>query len=150
MTGLECGALQLEKARSYPPEGDEIYVEGFGQELPFDDGAYDAVIFFNSLEFAGFAFLYSYYRSSPASASFMLSQTHSLAWVDQSEFPTSLVLQADQRSFSYQPPLTTRPRFEPPLMRRFDAPLLKGSRRFRKFSMTPSTIMKILRPSKKS
>ena len=47
--GLECGALQLEKARSYPSEGDEVYVEGFGQELPFDDGAYDAVIFFNSL-----------------------------------------------------------------------------------------------------
>jgi 2-polyprenyl-3-methyl-5-hydroxy-6-metoxy-1,4-benzoquinol methylase len=49
VTGLECGALQLEKARSYPPEGDEVYVEGFGQDLPFDDGAYDAVIFFNSL-----------------------------------------------------------------------------------------------------
>ena len=49
VTGLECGALQLEKARSYPLEGDEVYLEGFGQDLPFDDGAYDAVIFFNSL-----------------------------------------------------------------------------------------------------
>ena len=49
VTGLECGALQLEKARSYPLEGDEVYVEGFGQNLPFDDGAYEAAIFFNSL-----------------------------------------------------------------------------------------------------
>lgn len=49
VTGLECGSLQLEKARSYPAEGDEVYVEGFGQEMPFDDCAYDAVTFFNSL-----------------------------------------------------------------------------------------------------
>ncbi|MCZ6470470.1 MAG: class I SAM-dependent methyltransferase [Gammaproteobacteria bacterium] len=49
VTGLECGALQLEKARSYPSAGDEIYVEGFGQEMPFDDATYDLVIFFNSL-----------------------------------------------------------------------------------------------------
>lgn len=49
VTGLECGALQLEKARSYAPEGDEIYVEGFGQELPFADASFDAVVFFNSL-----------------------------------------------------------------------------------------------------
>ena len=37
VTGLECGTLQLEKARSYPPEDDEVYVEGFGQEMPFDE-----------------------------------------------------------------------------------------------------------------
>jgi 2-polyprenyl-3-methyl-5-hydroxy-6-metoxy-1,4-benzoquinol methylase len=49
VTGLECGELQLEKARSYPPEGDEAYLEGVGQEMPFDDGAFDAVTFFNSL-----------------------------------------------------------------------------------------------------
>jgi len=49
VTGLECGSLQLEKARSYPPEGDEVYVEGFGQEMPFDGCAFDAVTFFNSL-----------------------------------------------------------------------------------------------------
>lgn len=49
VTGLECGELQLEKARSYPPEGDETYLEGVGQSLPFDDGAFDAVTFFNSL-----------------------------------------------------------------------------------------------------
>jgi 2-polyprenyl-3-methyl-5-hydroxy-6-metoxy-1,4-benzoquinol methylase len=49
VTGLECGELQLEKARSYPPEGDEVYLEGVGQEQPFDDNAFDAITFFNSL-----------------------------------------------------------------------------------------------------
>jgi ubiquinone/menaquinone biosynthesis C-methylase UbiE len=49
VTGLECGALQLEKANSFSPEGDEVYLEGVGQELPFDDGVFDAVTFFNSL-----------------------------------------------------------------------------------------------------
>jgi len=48
-TGLECGAAQLEKAHSYACEGEEVYVEGFGQELPFDDGGFDTAIFFNSL-----------------------------------------------------------------------------------------------------
>jgi ubiquinone/menaquinone biosynthesis C-methylase UbiE len=49
VTGLECGALQLEIAISCSLEGDEVYVEGFGQELSFDDNSYDAAIFFNSL-----------------------------------------------------------------------------------------------------
>ena len=49
VTGLECGALQLEKARSYPLAGDEIYIEGVGQEMPFADDSFDVVIFFNSL-----------------------------------------------------------------------------------------------------
>jgi ubiquinone/menaquinone biosynthesis C-methylase UbiE len=49
VTGLECGELQLEKARSFSPEGDEVYLEGVGQALPFDDNAFDAVTFFNSL-----------------------------------------------------------------------------------------------------
>jgi ubiquinone/menaquinone biosynthesis C-methylase UbiE len=49
VTGLECGAAQLEKARSYPLAGDEVYLEGFGQEMPFDDASHDVVIFFNSL-----------------------------------------------------------------------------------------------------
>lgn len=49
VTGLECGVAQLEKARSYPLAGNEVYVEGFGQDMPFDDASYDVVIFFNSL-----------------------------------------------------------------------------------------------------
>jgi len=49
VTGLECGALQLEKARSFPLEGDEVYIEGVGQEMPFPDASFDVVIFFNSL-----------------------------------------------------------------------------------------------------
>jgi len=49
VTGLECGAAQLDKARSYALEGDEVYLEGSGQQMPFDDATYDVVIFFNSL-----------------------------------------------------------------------------------------------------
>lgn len=49
VTGLECGELQLEKARSFPPEGDEVYLEGVGQEQPFEDDSFDVVAFFNSL-----------------------------------------------------------------------------------------------------
>jgi SAM-dependent methyltransferase len=49
VTGLECGALQLEKARSYPLVGDEVYIEGVGQDMPFADDSFDLVIFFNSL-----------------------------------------------------------------------------------------------------
>jgi ubiquinone/menaquinone biosynthesis C-methylase UbiE len=47
--GLDCGELQLKKARSYSTEGDEVYLEGVGQAMPFDDGAFDAVTFFKSL-----------------------------------------------------------------------------------------------------
>ena len=49
VTGLECGELQLRKARSFPPEGDEVYLEGVGQEQPFEDESFDVVTFFNSL-----------------------------------------------------------------------------------------------------
>ena len=49
VTGLECGELQLEKARSFPTEGDEVYLEGIGQQQPFDDVSFDVVTFFKSL-----------------------------------------------------------------------------------------------------
>lgn len=48
-TGLECGAAQLEKAQSHALEGDEEYVEGVGQDIPFDDNTFDVAVFFNSL-----------------------------------------------------------------------------------------------------
>ncbi|MBT3559089.1 MAG: class I SAM-dependent methyltransferase [Rhodospirillales bacterium] len=47
--GLECGAAQLAKAHATDAQGDEEYVEAFGQDMPFDDASFDAVIFFNSL-----------------------------------------------------------------------------------------------------
>jgi len=49
VVGLECGAAQLEKATMTAPQGDEVYVKGFGQDMPFDDASFDAAIFFNSL-----------------------------------------------------------------------------------------------------
>ncbi len=49
VTGLECGAAQLEKAYATAREGDEEYVEGVGQDLPFEDASFDAAVFFNSL-----------------------------------------------------------------------------------------------------
>ncbi len=47
--GLECGAAQLERTRAAEPAGGERYVAGRGEALPFADGRFDAVIFFNSL-----------------------------------------------------------------------------------------------------
>ncbi|MBT4888388.1 MAG: class I SAM-dependent methyltransferase [Rhodospirillales bacterium] len=49
VVGLECGAAQLKKANESPLQGDETYVEGFGQDMPFNDGQFDAAVFFNSL-----------------------------------------------------------------------------------------------------
>ena len=49
VTGLECGELQLQKARYFPAEGDEVYLQGVGQQQPFDDDSFDVVTFFNSL-----------------------------------------------------------------------------------------------------
>ncbi|MCZ6607035.1 MAG: class I SAM-dependent methyltransferase [Alphaproteobacteria bacterium] len=47
--GLECSPEQLEKARAWEPAGDEAYVGGVGEDLPFGDASMDAVVFFNSL-----------------------------------------------------------------------------------------------------
>ncbi len=47
--GLECGAAQLERTRAAEPAGAERYVAGRGEALPFADGAFDVVIYFNSL-----------------------------------------------------------------------------------------------------
>jgi ubiquinone/menaquinone biosynthesis C-methylase UbiE len=48
VAGLECGALPLAKAQAADPVDDEIYVEGVGENIPFDDASFDMVIFFKS------------------------------------------------------------------------------------------------------
>lgn len=47
--GIECGAMQLEKAHAAEPAGGERYIEGVGQNLPLPDGSADIVTFINSL-----------------------------------------------------------------------------------------------------
>ena len=47
MIGMWRGPVK--KARSIPAQGDEVYIEGFGQNIPFDDNSFNGVIFFNSL-----------------------------------------------------------------------------------------------------
>lgn len=47
--GVECSALQLEKAHQQKIVGDEVYHEGRAENLPFDAESIDAVVFFNSL-----------------------------------------------------------------------------------------------------
>jgi len=49
VTGIECNTLQLEKAFEAAPAGAEAYKEGVGEALPLKDGAFDIVVFFNSL-----------------------------------------------------------------------------------------------------
>ena len=47
--GVECNLQMLEQARSAKPAGGEFYSEGVGEDLPFDDGKLDLIVFFNSL-----------------------------------------------------------------------------------------------------
>jgi len=47
--GVECNRRMLERARAAKPVGDEFYSEGVGEDLPFDDGSLDLIVFFNSL-----------------------------------------------------------------------------------------------------
>ncbi len=49
VVGLECSPKQLEKARGAEAVGNETYIEGVGEDLPFDDASMDTVIYFNSL-----------------------------------------------------------------------------------------------------
>ena len=49
VTGIECGAIQLEKARAAEPAGDERYLDGVGQALPLTDASAEIVTFLNSL-----------------------------------------------------------------------------------------------------
>ncbi len=47
--GLECSPRQMKKALSYAKAGDEQFIDGVGQDLPFEDESMDIVVFFNSL-----------------------------------------------------------------------------------------------------
>ncbi len=49
VSGIDPGAAQLQRARMVEPAGDETYVEGIAQDLPFDNASFDIVVFFNSL-----------------------------------------------------------------------------------------------------
>lgn len=49
VTGLECGAKQLARARAAERAGEERYVGGIGQALPFAAAAFDIVVYFNAL-----------------------------------------------------------------------------------------------------
>ena len=48
-TGLEISEDKLARARAAEPAGGENYRAGRGEALPFGDGAFDLVVFFNSL-----------------------------------------------------------------------------------------------------
>jgi SAM-dependent methyltransferase len=48
-TGVEIDAAALAPARAVPRIGDEDYVEGRGERLPFPDAHFDIAIYFNSL-----------------------------------------------------------------------------------------------------
>jgi ubiquinone/menaquinone biosynthesis C-methylase UbiE len=48
-TGLEISEEKLARARAAPPAGDETYRVGRGESLPFGDGCFGLVVFFNSL-----------------------------------------------------------------------------------------------------
>ncbi len=47
--GLECSEVQLRHAEAAARAGGESYVFGRGEDLPFEDGGFDAVVFSNSL-----------------------------------------------------------------------------------------------------
>ncbi len=47
--GVECSSQQLEKARAAKPAGNEMYSQGVGEDLSFENEKLDVVVFFNSL-----------------------------------------------------------------------------------------------------
>jgi len=47
--GVECSKKQLERARAAKPAGNEIYTEGVGEDLSFENEKLDLVVFLNSL-----------------------------------------------------------------------------------------------------
>lgn len=49
VVGIDPTPKQLERARAKEPAGDETYDEGVAEDLKFEDGSFDVVVFFNSL-----------------------------------------------------------------------------------------------------
>ncbi len=49
VVGVDCSPRQLQKAHAADPAGGETYIDGVGEDLPFDDQSQDIVVFFNSL-----------------------------------------------------------------------------------------------------
>ena len=49
VSGLDPNSGQLEEALAAGVAGDETYIEGVAEDLPFPPGAMDIVVFFNSL-----------------------------------------------------------------------------------------------------
>ena len=49
VSGIECSTVQLELAQRAPRVGGEVYREGVGQDLPFEDRTFDATAFRASL-----------------------------------------------------------------------------------------------------
>ncbi|MEO5373721.1 MAG: class I SAM-dependent methyltransferase [Alphaproteobacteria bacterium] len=49
VTGIEISERQIEAAFATPRQGDETYIEGSAESLPFADSSVDIVVFFNSL-----------------------------------------------------------------------------------------------------
>lgn len=49
VTGLDAQESQIDRARAAEPVGDESYVVGVAEALPFANGEADVVVFFNSL-----------------------------------------------------------------------------------------------------
>ncbi|HJO71544.1 MAG: class I SAM-dependent methyltransferase [Rhodospirillales bacterium] len=47
--GLDCSAEMIELARAGEQVADETYVEGYAEDVPFEDGEFDVVVFYNSL-----------------------------------------------------------------------------------------------------
>ncbi len=47
--GVECGAEMRARALAADPDHPDAYVDAVGQDLPFDDATFDAVIFSSSL-----------------------------------------------------------------------------------------------------
>ena len=49
VVGAECGTVMRQRALDADPDHPDAYVDAGGEDLPFDDGSFDAVLFMKSL-----------------------------------------------------------------------------------------------------